>query len=227
MRNRLRTGWGRPSVYYRPDQPPYLGHYGRVGLAELGDDPGGGPGYNRAPFLVELNPSGARGVPLTALRRLEVAPSPAPPAPEAQPKEPSTDLTRFWPYLFAPYDSYPITRASALTTLGVGATLSILSIGELPRAYRAVIKKFGQTASVFDPALLWTFLVKGIPKDPILGINYQFGALNLPTDLPGPGVILEPGDDFVVSVTNNSAAIISGIRARVDLYWWPIRSTGY
>lgn len=201
--------------FYRPEQIPYLGQV--PGVA-----PGRPPGYNRAPFLVELNPSGARGAPITALRRLEVTPAPPPPTPENAPQPPPVDLTKQWPWLFPPQDVYPIVRASAVTTLAVGATLSILSIGEIPRGYRGVVKKFGQASNDFTN-MTWTFLVKGSPKDPILGIAFQFGQLFQPTDLPGAGVLLEPGDDFVVSVTNTGIAAITGIRARVDLYWWPVR----
>src|SRR5713101_2303267 len=111
-------------------------------------EPGSGlPSYPRAPFEVNLTRSGERGAPLTAERYLRVLPAPGEGGPTAE-KPPAVDLTRAWPWLFAPYDNWPISRASATSTVAAGATLSIpiiaagglAGIDEVPRGYRGAIK---------------------------------------------------------------------------------------
>ena len=205
------------SVY--PDQPGGPWRHG----AEGGGLPS--PPDLRAPFEVNLVRSGERGAPLTAGRRLYVLPVPNGGGPMAQPA-PAVDLTRAWPWLFPPEDNWPIARASAPVSILAGATLTIpfitagglAGIDEVPRGYRGIIKKFGQTANDFT-VLTWNFRVKGRPTNPIVNIAFQFGALNDPTDLTG-AVFLNPGDDFVVTVQNTGGAVVANVAARVDFYLW-------
>lgn len=182
-------------------------------------------GLDRSSVLVDLIPSGARGVPLTVERPLRVA-APAGGsrttfgAVDTIEPPPNPDLPRLWPWLFPPGadgGEFPIVRASAVAIVGVGATVSLITLAEVPRGMAGVVKAFGQTAADFTD-LTWTFLVKNRPTAPIIAINFQFGELFRPTPLPGSGVLLGPGDDFVVQVTNPGVAIVGGVRARVDLY---------
>lgn len=184
--------------------------------------PGGFGPHAIPPWYVNLRPSGSRGVPLTQDRFLEVREGATPSfSPEAlTPPAPATNLTSVWPQLYPPGHGggeRPRTVASATVNIGAGATVDLITLAELGRGTAAVIKKFGQTANDFTN-LTWSFIVKGATVEPISGINFQFGQLFLPVDLPGTGVELGPGDDFVVRVTNTGGAIVNNVRARVDLY---------
>jgi len=178
------------------------------------------------PFLAQFRGSGSKGVPLTLERPLVVLPS-SESGPQLEPRAeplPSTNLTRTWPQLYAPGKGggeRPQTACSASVVVGAGATVNLVVLPELPRGMAGVVKKFGQTAVDFTN-LLWTFLIKGRPVDPIVAINFQFGQLFLPVDLPGTGVELGPGDDFVVQVFNGGGAGVAGVRARVDLYQYQL-----
>lgn len=205
--------------------------YGQVERAwQLGTLPADAPPLDRSAFLPALLRSGARGAPLTLLRAvrvgaggggLEVVSTPMP-GPDLSPTAPSTDLTRHWPWLFGPgpeAGEYPIVSVNAPVSVAAGATVDLISIQELPRGMRGLVQKFGQTAADFTN-LVWSFLIKAKPTEPIVAIAFQFGQLFQPVDLPGSGVHLRAGDDFVVRVTNTGAAAVAGVRARVDLYWW-------
>jgi len=178
------------------------------------------------PFLAQFRGTGSRGAPLTLERPLVVLPANES-GPQLEPKvepPPSTNLTRVWPQLYPPGrggGERPQTQCSASTVVGAGATVNLVVLPELPRGMAAVIKKFGQTAQDFTN-LVWTFLIKGRPADPIVAINFQFGQLFLPVDLPGTGVELGPGDDFVVQVFNGGGAGVAGVRARVDLFQYQL-----
>jgi len=182
---------------------------------------------DRYPFLTSLIGSGSRGAPLRSDGPRLVLPSAGGGAeilgPVATPL-PTTNLTNVWPQLFPPGKNggeRPQTVASASTLVAAGATVTLIALPELPRGMAAVIKEFGHTAADFTN-LTWMFRVKGRPADPIVAINFQFGALNDPHKLPGTGVELFPGDDFVVEVTNIGAAGVAGVRARVDLYQYQL-----
>ncbi len=167
----------------------------------------GGPGpLARAPWYVNLRPSGSRGIPLTLERcPFEVRPEEGPAWP---------------PQLYPPgkqSGERPRTVASASVNVAAGATVNLITLPELGRGLAAVVKKFGQTANDFTN-LTWSFIVKGGVVDPIVGINFQFGQMFLPVDLPGSGVQLGPGDDFIVQVVNTGGVIVNNVRARVDLY---------
>jgi len=175
----------------------------------------------REDILVDLRKSGARGVPLTVERRFRVLPTP-PPGVELAPRRPASELTKLWPWIFPPGDEgaeFPIVRVNAPVVIAAGATATLIQIAELPRGMAGVIKKFGQTAADFTN-LFWTILIKGRPADPIVGINFQFGQLFQPIDLPGSGIPLRPGDDIVVQALNSGGAGVAGVRARLDMYWW-------
>jgi hypothetical protein len=196
------------------DDPRFAGaHLAALGQAE------GENGYSRAPFLVELNPSGARGAPLTALRRFRVVRQPPSVGDQAVAQQPAVDLTRIWPWIFPPDDVYPIWRVSPTVSVPAGGTSSLITIVEIPRGYRGVVKKFGHNTADFTN-IQWIFLVKGAPRDPMIFNVGQFGTLTAPVDLPGAGVMLYPGDDFIVQAKNVSGAAIGNTAARVDLYWW-------
>jgi len=178
--------------------------------------------YAVAPWYVNLRGSGSRGVPLPSERLLQVRPMVPSSISEdtLQPSVPATDLTRVWPQLYPPGKDggeRPRTVASASVNIAAGATVSLITLGELGRGIGAVVKKFGQTANDFTN-LVWSFIVKGGVVEPISGINFQFGQLFDPVELPGTGVQLGPGDDFIVQVTNTGAVIVNNVRARVDLY---------
>ncbi len=195
-------------------------------FVRLGQEPA--PGLTtaqRAHFVPDLRRSGELAAPLTALRRLEVLPSPpGQPAPEPTPP---LDLAKVWPWIFPPADVYQKSLANVAASIAAGATLDVVFIGpaslsgldEVPRGYRGVVKAFGHTAADFTN-LTWTALIKNRPADPIVGLTFQFGALNLPTELRGPGIQLQPGDDLVVRVTNNGVGAVAGVRARMDFYLW-------
>jgi len=222
--------WGRRAPWVGPPGSTHLGAIGaeEIERGQLIVDQAGQaivlPDTSvpnaRAPWYINLRPSGSRGVPITVGRTLRVKPQPGAMPLGAVDQPPSTDLTRVWPQLFPPgREAGERARAvaSASVTVGAGATVTLIALPELARGIAAVIKKFGQTSNDFTN-LVWSFMVKGATVEPISGITYQFGALNLPTDLPGSGVMLNPGDDFVVSVTNTGGAAVSNVRARVDLY---------
>jgi hypothetical protein len=175
----------------------------------------------RSPWYINLRPSGSYGVPLTSERRLEVQPlSALPVGAAAPPSDPSTNLTRVWPQLYPPgADGGERARSisPAPVIVGAGATVTLIQLPELARGIAAVIKKFGQNAADFTN-LVWSFVVKGASRDPVAGITHQFGQIFLPVDLPGTGVQLNPGDDFLVQVTNTGGAAVANVRARVDLY---------
>lgn len=207
--------------------------YGQVDSQwNLGTLPADAPALDRSAFLPALLRSGARGAPLTLLRALrvgaggggglEVVSTPMP-GPDLTPVAPASDLTRYWPWLFAPgpeAGEYPILAFNAPTIVGAGATVDLVTIQELPRGMRGIVKKFGTTAANFTD-LVWSFLIKGKPAEPIVALaNFQFGPFAEPVDLPGSGVHLRAGDDFVVRVTNTGGAAVASVRARVDLYWW-------
>jgi len=183
--------------------------------------PGSSAPLAQAPWYINLRPSGSRGVPLSVERVLEVQAGTgtavgAPPSTEP----PSTDLTRIWPQLYPPgHDGGERARTlvNAPAAVGAGATVNLITVPELSRGIAAVIKAFGQNAADFTN-LVWSFLVKGATVDPITGITFQFGQIFLPVALPGTGVQLNPGDDFVVQVTNTGGAPVANVRARVDLY---------
>ncbi len=109
---------GQGGGYVYPDTPP--GPW-RVGAP--------GPGMvvvPRAPFDVNLTRSGERGAPLTVRRRLRVLPYPSgEPQPEAVPP---VDLTAKWPWLFAPRDNWPISRANVPASVAPAATVTIAPI---------------------------------------------------------------------------------------------------
>lgn len=172
----------------------------------------------RIPFL---QPSGARGAPLASERpfivfneqtqRYESAAQPAEGAPQ--------DLTHQFPWLFAPVDSFPIVNASTIQVIGAGSTVTLITLAEAQRGYAGVINAFGAAAADFAD-LLWSFVVKGRAVQPITNINFQFGPVNDPKALPGAGVLLNPGDDFNVTVQNTSAAAVAGVQARIEGYYW-------
>lgn len=175
-----------------------------------------------APWYVNLRPSGSRGVPLSSERPLQVRPMVPSSISEQtlRPSDPTTNVTRVWPQLYPPGKDggeRPRTVASASVNVAAGATVSLITLAELGRGIAAVVKKFGQTANDFTN-LVWSFIVKGGVVEPISGISFQFGQMFLPVDLPGTGVQLLPGDDFVVQVQNTGAVVVNNVRARVDLY---------
>ncbi len=184
---------------------------------------------NRLPFTPSRYASGFRGVPLPSERPFRVVPSSASPSLEPTvDAPPATNLTKVFPQLFAPGKGggeRPQTVANVPVTVGAGATTVLIQLPELPRGMSAVVKEFGQTAADFTN-LFWSFFIKGRPVDPIVGINFQFGLLNDPHRLPGTGVELGPGDDFVVQVTNTGGAAVAGVRARVDLYQYQLFGGG-
>ncbi len=182
--------------------------------------PGGIGPLARAPWYVNLRPSGSRGVPLSLERPLHVRPDAVSSFADGAPAPPATNLTREWPQLYPPGKQGGERMraiASASFNIGAGATVNLITLPELGRGIAAVVKKFGQTANDFTN-LVWSFIVKGGVVEPITGINFQFGQMFLPVEFSGTGVQLSPGDDFVVQVTNTGAAIVNNVRARVDLY---------
>lgn len=180
----------------------------------------GGPGpLARAPWYVNLRPSGSRGMPLSCDRPLNVRPEAVSSFQDAV-APPGTDLTREWPQLYPPGKQGGERMravASASVNVGAGATVNLITLAELGRGIAAVVKKFGQTANDFTN-LVWSFIVKGGVVEPISGITFQFGQLFDPVALSGTGVQLGPGDDFVVRVQNTGGVIVNNVRARVDLY---------
>src|SRR5260370_11829139 len=131
-----------------------------------------------APVDVNLTRSGERGAPLTVIRRLRVLPYPSgDPQPEAVPP---VDLTAKWPWLFAPRDNWPISRANVPASVAPAATVTIApiiargglsGIDEEPRGYPGVVQRFAQTAGDFTN-LVWTFLVKRPPPAPLLTLGF-------------------------------------------------------
>lgn len=127
------------------------------------------------------------------------------------------------PWLFAPLDAFPfvLIPAAPLGGLANGSSAIVLAMPQLPRGQMAVLKRFGNNASVLA-GVAWSFLVRNQPTSPINNFPSQYGGMIDARPLPEPGVILHSGDDFQLQVTNTSGGILNQITAIVIGYQWVV-----
>jgi hypothetical protein len=126
------------------------------------------------------------------------------------------------PWLFPPREAFPLELFATSQVIAAGATQNIITMAQLPRGTSAVFKRFGNNSTDFTN-IVWNFLIRNRPVSPVANMTgFQFGPLFDPRPLPGPGVILDSGDDFIVQVTNVAGVPIT-VSARVEGYQWPWR----
>ena len=100
-------------------------------------------------------------------------------------------------------------------------TVDLITFQELPRGQEGVIKRFGNNASDFVN-IQWTFLLAGVPMPPIAALALNFGTINNPVELPGSGVLLAPGQSFVIRAVNVGAGVIANVQAVIHGYLWQL-----
>lgn len=126
------------------------------------------------------------------------------------------------PWLFPPRDAFPLELFATSVSVAATTTLTIITMAQLPRGTSAVFKRFANQSTDFTNTV-WNFLIRNRPVSPVANMSgFQFGQMFDPRPLPGPGVMLESGDDFVVQVTNNSGVAVT-VSARIEGYQWAWR----
>lgn len=165
--------------------------------------------------------SGEGGVPLTdPLRQAApLPPSATPGSGIGRPQDVSPDLTQRYPWIYPPALAFAFVLTNVPQVVNPGVSVNLVQLAEVPRGQAGVVRAFGNACSDFTN-IQWTFLIRGRPVQPITGLVLNYGAINAPQALPGPGVLLGPGDDLVVQATNVGVGIIAGVQARVDGYLW-------
>jgi len=195
-------------------------------------------GFDLSQFRILQRKSGSRGVPLAGRRMERLATAFAPTSPLAPVYSPAAStsrdnaeqglgaLVRSYPWIFPPQHATPFVLFQAPQTVGAGATATLinlnngtLSIVELPRGFYGIVQQFGATATDFTN-LTFTATIRGVPQNPLIAIPFQFGPLNDPRPLPGAGILLRPGDDFVLQVTNGGVGAVTLVQARMEGYIW-------
>jgi len=206
MRHRSHLGWP--------------GARGRVGLGQGPDAP--------IDAIAWLRKSGAAGVPLTSEVPQDLGPAGPPdgtlsPAQAVAAELSSMPLTVRYPWIYPPAApaSFPFVIANIPQNLNPAQTVNLIQFAEVPRGMAGVIQLFGNAAGDFT-AIAWTFLVRGRPTPPITSLILNYGAINNPVRLPGSGIILGPGDDFILQASNIGAGIVANVQARVDGYLWQL-----
>jgi hypothetical protein len=124
-----------------------------------------------------------------------------------------------YPWIYAPGSAFPLSLYSPRQTVNNGVTVNLITQPPVGRGSQTRFTAFGVGASD-TTVLAWTFLVGGRPTAPITAIVFPFGAISSPTPIPGPGVIIRPGEDFILQVTNTGVAPVTVVEARVDGYTW-------
>lgn len=128
------------------------------------------------------------------------------------------DLTHLYPWLFPPPDSFPFVKTNAGVNIADGST-SVLITLDVPGSYYGVVKRFSNLSSSFADSR-FSILVNGKPGYPIVDVDYEFAEYRRPGELPGPGILVVPYDSIRVECRASGAAL-TGVRARIEGYFWP------
>lgn len=171
-------------------------------------------------------PSGYYSVPVTP------ATVPPPPGPGAPPPEPGAPPPvaaplpppapwRVMPWVYPPPDAVPVVAVSAATTVGPGATVTLFTAFTVPAGSEGVIVRCGLSADAFTD-LRVSVRVAGAPVQPLIRIDYAYGALSDPRPIPGPGIWVRSGQLVDAIAENVGTAAIQNVRLRLDAYYWPI-----
>jgi hypothetical protein len=123
------------------------------------------------------------------------------------------------PWLYPPPDAVPVVAVSDAASIAPGATVTLLDVVTVPSGSVGIIRAFALTCDDFANIRV-SLRVAGAPVRPIISISYPYGQLYHPQPIPGPGVWVQSGQSVDVTATNVGVAAITGVRARVEGYFW-------
>jgi len=147
---------------------------------------------------------------------------PLPPTPD-DPRGSVGRLEFLYPWIYAPLSSFPISLYGTVASVASGATADVITLAARFRGSltRLTALGFGDAGTYTPPSnKTWTVLISGVPTQPITAIPFQFGTITVPSPLPGVGIIIPSGEDFILRFANNTVGAVLRVEARLDGYTW-------